>query len=412
MRSFGDSIPYRSGLLGNLGVKWDKNMENLRQLTKNLKIHFKKYKQALILLGPRQVGKTTILKKLFPNAKYLLVDEAPIKDALETYSSIVYKQIIGPAKQIIIDEIHLITDPGRAVKILYDQFEGLQIIVTGSSSLHIKNKTAESMAGRSIYYYMHPLTYSEYLVQSGIEAKLNNKVLEKIINLDISENAKIYNQKSILEQVIIFGQYPSIINNPRDQIYLNNLANAAVFKDIVELNLIDNRAKALELLKALAYQIGNLISYAELANRIKIDAKTVQRYIEIFEQSYILYRIYPFSTSKRKEIGKSPKIYFWDTGLRNALIDNFDQLAIRSDAGALFENFIISEVKKIISYNNFNWKTNYWRLKSGPEVDLILSNNRKLIGCEIKLTGGNITQAFLNKYPETETHLISSSNFY
>ena len=143
-----------------------------------------------------------------------------------------------------------------------------------------------------------------------------------------------------------------------------------------------------------------------------VDRKTVQRYIDIFEQSYILYRLYPFSNSKRAEIGKTPKIYFSDLGLRNALINNFDSVSSRNDTGAMFENFIINEIRKSIDYSGPDYKINYWRTKSGSEVDLVLSNHKEVIGCEIKYRNGKITKAFSNRYPEAKLHVVTSENFY
>ncbi len=201
-----------------------------------------------------------------------------------------------------------------------------------------------------------------------------------------------------------------MVNTPSDAKYLNNLVEKAIFKDIIELNLIDNRIKALELLKLLAFQIGNLISYTELSSKLGISAPTVQRYIEIFELSFLIYRIYPYSTNQRDEIGKAPKIYFWDLGLRNALINNFENMRVRGDSGALFENFVLNEVKKEIDYLDLNYKVNYWRLKSGSEVDLVLSNSKTLLGCEVKYSNGIISKAFQNRYPNAKVHLITSDN--
>jgi predicted AAA+ superfamily ATPase len=387
-------------------------MSNRRQLDETIRTHFAKYKQALVLLGARQVGKTTILKKIFPNAQYLLVDNEGTRRVLESYDINSYRQILANNKEIIIDELHLLTDPGRAVKIIYDQLEDVRLIVTGSSALHIKNKSSESMAGRKIEYFLYPLSFSEYLMQSGTESSLNTTILDNMLVGTDEQKVRLFDAKSILENVLLFGLYPQLVNLPRDTNYLAELANSAVFKDILELNLIDNKSKAQELLKLLAYQIGNLISYSEIATRIGLDQRTVQRYIDIFEQSYILYRIYPYSTNKRNEIGRTPKIYFWDLGIRNALIDNFDEISIRSDSGAMFENFIITEVKKIISYTNQNYSVNYWRQTSGSEVDLVLSNHTSIFAAEIKLTDGKVTRAFKEKYPEATTRVINSANFY
>lgn len=385
-------------------------MENTRLLEKNLIKHFERYNQAIILLGARQVGKTTLLRKLFPNATYLLVDESAIYRILESYSSDAYKNLIGDSKLIFIDELHLLTNPGQAVKLIHDQLQDVRIIVTGSSSLHIKNKTSESMAGRSIDYRLYPLTIGEYLFQKNIELTPGIFLTDKILNLNTSKTIKKYDLTSILENLLLYGQYPYLVNTPSDKKYLNNLVEKAIFKDIIELNLIDNRSKALELLKLLAYQIGNLISYTELANKLGISAPTIQRYIEIFEQSFLIYRIYPFSTNGRDEIGKAPKIYFWDLGLRNALINNFENTAIRNDLGALFENFVINEVKKEIDYLELDFKVNYWRLKSGSEIDLVLSNSTIIYGCEIKYSKGKISKAFQNRYPNAKVHLVTGDN--
>ncbi|PIZ47792.1 hypothetical protein CO180_00280 [candidate division WWE3 bacterium CG_4_9_14_3_um_filter_41_6] len=382
-----------------------------RLIDRQISSHFDTYKQALVLLGARQVGKTTLLKRCFPNALYLLIDEERIRQTLETYNSDTYKSLIGNTGLIFLDELHLLSNPGRAVKLIYDQIPNVRIIVTGSSSLHIKNKTAESMAGRAIDYHLYPLTFGEFLYQRGTEDTENIYIHKKIIELDRTDTVKKYDHKQILESLMLWGQYPYLIQSPQDSLYLKNLVEKAVFKDIIDLQLIDNKSKALELLKILAYQIGNLISYSELSNKLQISTPTVQRYIEIFEQSFILFRLYPFSRDKRDEIGKSPKIYFWDLGLRNALIDNFDSLNIRSDAGAMFENFIVTEVKKEISYLGLDYQLNYWRLKSGSEIDLVINNNKEFIGCEIKLTDGKISQAFKNRYPEAKTHLINSNNY-
>lgn len=382
-----------------------------RHLDLQLNNHFKKYRQALVLLGARQVGKTTILTKIFPDAIYFSLDNESILSTLETYDINTYKQILGKNKVIILDELHLLSNPGRAAKIIYDQIPGVKLIITGSSSFHIKNKSGESMAGRKIDYNLYPLTFSELLVQTDVIESLDSKIFDNIINNSQSKQYP-FNKNDILNNVLKYGLYPETIQLSQDKKYLYNLAETAIFHDIIELNLIDNKAKAKELLKLLAYQIGNLINYSEIASKLRIDQRTVKRYIEIFEQSYVLYRLYPYSTKKRSEIGKTPKIYFYDLGLRNALIDNFDDLNIRIDAGAMFENFIITEVLKYNQYFNKGFRLNYWRLTTGSEVDLVISNNQELYGCEIKLSKGKVSSAFVRRYKNAKIRLISGSSFY
>jgi len=385
-------------------------MPTNRLIEATLHDHFTQYRQALVLLGARQVGKTTLLRRLFPDALYLLVDNEEIRARFETYNIDTYKTIIAQSQQIFIDELHLLSDPGRAVKIIYDQIPGIQIIVTGSSSFHIKNKTAESMAGRKIEYELHPLTFFEYLFQQGTENKLQAPIIQNILQNN-QARPKLYNQRELVSAVLLNGLYPATLNLAGKKDYLRDLARSAIFQDIIALNLIENRAKALDLLKLLAYQIGNLINVQELASKLSIDRRTVERYLEIFEQSFIVFRLYPYSQNSRYEIGKTPKIYFWDLGLRNALINRFDSIDLRPDAGAMFENFIIAEVKKEIKYLDLDYEIKYWRLKSGSEIDLVLHDHRQLIGCEIKLSTGRISPAFLSRYPQARTHLLTADNF-
>ena len=387
-----------------------------RHLDIKISKHFEKYKQVLILLGSRQVGKTTIVKKIFSKADYFLVDNEPIKKIFETYDIETYKILINKnSKQIIIDEIHLLNNPGRAIKIIYDQLENLKIIITGSSSFHIKNKTGESLAGRKIDYNIYPLTFSEYLNQKGIEKDLNFNIFEKII-YDEKYNPKNqlykFDIKNILNNVLVYGQYPHLIKNPNDEKYLLNFVDSLIFKDILELNLIEDKKLAKDLLKLLAFQIGNLINYSELASSLNADHRTIKRYIEIFEQSFILFRLYPYSKNKRDEIIKSAKIFFYDTGIRNSLIGDFSNLEVRADKGALFENFIISELIKQNSYFDKNFKFYYWRTKQGSEMDIVLEKGNELIGVEIKYKRKVVNKAFKNRYLRAKVRIVTADNFY
>ncbi|OGK49422.1 hypothetical protein A3A56_03470 [Candidatus Roizmanbacteria bacterium RIFCSPLOWO2_01_FULL_40_32] len=384
-----------------------------RHIDSTLLAHFKKNMQIMILLGPRQAGKTTLITRLFPDAQYFLVDNEPILKNLETYDIHTYRQIIRPdTKTLIIDEIQLLSNPGRCAKIIHDQLPDIQLIITGSSALTIKNKTSESLAGRKVEYHLYPLTFSEYLYQKNSTDALLYTVLNKILAGVGQKDAHLFDLTATLETFLLFGGYPYLIQNPQDVVYLDNLVDSVVFKDILELELIENRKDALNLLKLLAHQMSNLINYAELANRLQIDVRTVKKYIEIFEQSFIIFRLYPFSKNKRDEIVKSPKIYFFDTGLRNALIKDFSDLLLRTDRGALFENLIVSEVFKSNHYRDHSVNLNYWRTKQGAEIDLVLSGKDLLIGVEIKYGTGTATKVFKNRYTDAKVFEVTAENFY
>lgn len=381
-----------------------------RFLDSKLENHFQKYKEVLVLLGARQVGKTTILKKIFPQAQYLSVDTDPVRNVFNRFDSNAYKQILKPdAKYVVIDEIHKLSDPGRTAKIFYDQIPEHRLIITGSSAFNIKNKATESLAGRKIEYHLYTLTFSEYLFQKGIVDTLSNLFLDRF------EKNKVYSFDlgSILDNVLIYGLYPEMIARPSDNVYLTNLVDSVVFKDLLDLSLIENREGAINLLKLLAHQIGQLVNYTELSTRLGMDVKTIKRYINLFEQNFIIFKVLPYSTKRRDEIGKMPKIYFYDLGLRNALIENFQPINNRSDSGQLFENFIISEVLKTNYYGDFGYKMNFWRTKQGSEIDLVLSKtDGELRGIEIKSSARVGGVAFLNRYPQSKVITINKQNFY
>ena len=364
-----------------------------------------------MLLGARQVGKTTFLRKIFPAAQYLSVDTEPIREVLNRYDPVVYRQILKSNQPIVvIDEIHKLADPGRAAKIFYDQISEYKLIITGSSAFNIKNTASESLAGRKIEYHLYPLTFSEYLVQNGVMDDFRNLFLDKF------KDSKTYSfdLPAVLDNILIYGLYPAMVSHPADQNYLTNLIDSVVFRDLLDLQLIENRPGALNLLKLLAFQVGSLVNYADLSNRLGMTVKTVGRYIDLFEQSFIIFKLLPYAKSGRDEIGKMPKIFFYDVGLRNALIENFQPISSRPDGGQLFENFIISEVLKTnYYYGDFGYHLNYWRTKQGSEIDLVLSKaNGELRGVEIKLAGRTGGKAFLNRYPQGKIITVNKSNFY
>ncbi len=384
----------------------------IRHLDSILKKHIQTFREAIILLGARQVGKTTILKRLFPKAQYITADNESVRLILARHDISSYRQLIHTNSEIVIlDEIHQLPDPGRTAKIIFDQIPHLKIILTGSSALNIKNKATESLAGRKIDYHLFPLTLSEYLIQKEIIPKLSFPVLpfldhqiplKKIYPFDIS---------AVIDHSLIYGLYPAIMSHQDKEAYLKNLADSVIFKDLLDLSLIENRPAAANLLKLLALQIGSLVNFSELANRLSIDVKTVKKYIYLFETSFIIFPLYPFSQNPRLEISKMPKIYFYDTGLRNSLIDLFQPVGSRADTGSLFENFVISEILKANLYGNFGYKMNFWRTKQGSEIDLVLSKNDKLWGIEIKYSPKRENIAFKNRYQKAKVLTITKTNF-
>ncbi|MCL4352974.1 DUF4143 domain-containing protein [Patescibacteria group bacterium] len=269
------------------------------------------------------------------------------------------------------------------------------------------------MAGRKIDYHLYPFTLSEYLVQSKLENKLSFKFMEGLIKEEKEKEViKPYDFKAILNNLLVYGLYPAMLSHPSDPAYLTNLIDSVIFRDLVELSLLENKKAALSLLKLLAYQIGSLVNYQELSSKLGIGAKTVKRYIELFEQSYIIFTIKPYSARKRDEIVKSPKVYFWDVGLRNALINNFEPMETRGDSGQIFENFIAAELFKYNYYGNFGYNFNFWRTKSGSETDIVLTKpGSETIALEIKSRSRRTSRAFATRYPGSILKVISKDNY-
>ena len=389
-------------------------MTTIRHLDNSITAHVQNLKEALVLLGARQVGKTTILQRLFPHAQYATVDNEHVRTILDRYDITAYRELVPQGTTLLIlDEVHLLKDPGRAVKILYDQMPGIRLIVTGSSAFWIKNRATESLAGRKIDYHLFPLTMSEYLVQTGSVEELFYPVLRHLTASTHFPKERIYpfDAPSLTNTALRFGLYPAVIQHPQKETYLKNLVDSVVFRDLLELSLLENRPAARNLLRLLAFQIGSLVNISELANKLSIDAKTVRRYLTLFEQSFIIFPLPPYTKNGRKEIGKMAKIYFFDCGLRNALIDNFLPLESRADQGALFENLVMSEVYKSNIYGGFGYTLHFWRTTDGSEVDLVLTKSNTLTGIEIKSSNRRPNRAFLQRYPSATLTTVTPSNY-
>ena len=365
-----------------------------RLLEKNIKDNFFKGK-AIIILGARQVGKTTLLKKIANNIKNVLwlnADTFEVQTLFEEASSKRFMSIIKNNKIVIIDEAQRIKNIGLKLKIITDEFETVQLIVTGSSSFDLSNEINEPLTGRKFEYELFPFSFEEMVKHHGLFDELN-----------------------LLEQRMIYGYYPDVVvsKENKDDI-LKLLADSYLFKDILIWNKIKKSDKIIKLLQALAFQIGSQVSYNELGKIIGLNSETVESYVQLLEKSFIIFRLGTFSRNLRSELKKTRKIYFFDNGIRNAVINNFTAIELRNDKGALWENFIISERRKYLSYHKIYANTYFWRTHAQQEIDYIEEREGNLFAFEFKWSKYKksfIPKTFTKTYPKAITKIITPSNF-
>ncbi|MEA3445672.1 MAG: ATP-binding protein [Bacteroidota bacterium] len=351
--------------------------------------------KALIIIGARQVGKTTMLKHLsigLENTLWLNADELAVRERLTNPSVNTIKNTIGNHRIVIIDEIQRIQNAGLLLKIMVDNFKDVQFIATGSSALEISDSIFEPMTGRHFLFHLFPFCLIErYRAKSPFEI-----VQELSFHL-------------------VFGNYPEIsIKKDLAEIILKNLSEQYLYKDILIWKNIRKPELLDKLLKLLAYQMCSEVSVNELANQLKVKSETVESYIDLLEKSFVVYKLKSYSTNQRKEVGKMNKILFWDNGIRNAIIDDFRDLSLRNDTGQLFENFIISERMKMNAWIRPSIKSYFWRNYNQSEVDYVEWNRNKLSAYEIKWNSRKnkyVSKAFTNLYPEADTEVITPENF-
>jgi uncharacterized protein len=320
--------------------------------------------KAIIIIGPRQVGKTTLIHQLIDDAEYLFLDgdDPSVRQLLNQPNTEQLKSMIGHHKIIFIDEAQRINNIGLTSKIIADQFKDVQLIVSGSSAFELKNELNEPLTGRKWEYQMYPITWGEF------EKHVGYLKAEKQVELRL-----------------IYGMYPEIINQTEDSFQLlKQLTDSYLFKDILSYGGIRRPEILDKLLRALAFQIGHEVSYNEIAQLIGADKNTVSHYIDLLEKSFIIFSLKSFSRNLRNEIKTNQKIYFYDNGIRNMVIGNFNSLDLRQDTGALWENFIISERKKQIAYTDSIAKAYFWRTVSQQEIDYIEDAHGEVKGYEIK----------------------------
>lgn len=352
--------------------------------------------KVIVIYGARRVGKTTLVKQIlgnYPDGKYINCDLLQYKAALETTNSELLGDFIGNASLLILDEAQNIKDIGKILKILADTFPHIQVIATGSSSFELSNKLSEPLTGRSRFYQLYPFSLEE-LHQSY-----------SLIELD----AKINN-------ILRFGLYPEVFGQPEGEATeeLQNIASTYLYKDVLQLDNLKRSDLIFKLLKALALQAGNEISYNELARLMGENVHTIKRYIEILEQAFIIFRLPSFSQNLRKELGKRNKIYFFDVGIRNAIINNFLPLELRNDVGQLWENFCIVERIKNDRFHRVFKNYYFWRTYDQKEIDLIEEYNGKLEAFEFKWKPRKMIKPpndFVAAYPDAGFTVVNNKNY-
>lgn len=350
--------------------------------------------KAIVIMGPRQVGKTTLLKQLFKDDDMVLWlngDEQDVRNLFETISSSRMKLIIGNKKVVVIDEAQRISDIGLKMKLITDQIPEVQLISAASSSFELANLVNEPLTGRKWEYKMLPLSFEEMAVQHGL--------LE---------------EKRLVPHRMVYGYYPDVVVNPgSEEELLAQLADSYLYRDILTLDRIKKSEKIVKLLQAIALQMGSEVSYNELGQLCGLDSKTVERYVILLEQSYIIFRLGSFSRNLRNELKFSRKIYFYDNGIRNAVIGNFALIENRTDAGALFENFVISERMKRINYHTPTAQPWFWRTTTKQEIDYVEQRNGILSAYEFKWNPKRKASAplsFRRAYPDVDFSIISRDN--
>lgn len=366
----------------------------VRSLKETISKHIKD-KKAIIVLGARQTGKTTLLKNIASELSDVLwvnADEPDIQVLFENATSTRLKAYFANYSYIFIDEAQRIKDIGIKLKLITDQLPDKKLLVSGSSAFELANQINEPLTGRKWEYNLFPLSFQELSTHFGL--------LE---------------ETRMLPHRLVYGCLPEVVTNVgKEKEMLKQISDSYLYKDILQWQGVKKPEKLIKLLQALALQVGSEVSYNELGNLVGMDYGTVEKYIQLLEKTYVIFRLNAFSRNLRKELKKGRKIYFYDNGIRNALIANFNAIELRTDIGALWENFIISERLKFTNYNQIWTNRYFWRTQDHQEIDYIEERDGKIYAFEFKWNNkakARFSKSFLEAYPDNETQIITPENY-
>ena len=354
--------------------------------------------KVVLILGARRTGKTELIKHIVNSVKgkklFLNGDDMSSHALLEERTAGNYSSLVGDNEIVVIDEAQKINDIGLKLKLMVDSVSGIKILASGSSAFDLSNKLGEPLTGRKRTFKLFPFSQSEY---SQIEDRAETM--------------------SRLRERLVFGSYPELIhiqNRDEKAMYLSELVNSYLLKDILEFDGLRNAKKIMDLLRLIAYQIGKEVSLSELGNSLGLHKDTVAKYLDLLSKVFVVYRLDGFSRNLRKEISKMSRWYFYDNGIRNTIINNLSDLSLRKDQGDLWENYILSERVKYQNYNNILVANYFWRTYQKQEIDWIEERNGKLFATEVKWNpkkNAKVPKTFMDAYPESEFQLIHTNNY-
>ena len=351
--------------------------------------------KAIIIMGARQVGKSTLLRQMLGQRQdviWMNGDELDVQDIFSNMTSTRIRAILGNKRILVVDEAQRIANIGLRLKLITDQIPNVQVIATGSSSFELASKVNEPLTGRKREFRMFPLTFREMV-----------------------NHTQFLDEVRMIPHRMVYGYYPEVVSNPGDECAtLKELSDSYLYKDILSLDSINKPDMLVRLLKALALQIGSQVSYNEVGNLIGLDPKTVERYVDILEKSYIVFRLGTFSRNLRNELKASRKIYFWDLGIRNAVIGNLAQVENRNDVGELWENFVIAERLKQNAYTGSFAQSYFWRTRLQHEIDYLEEVDGQLKAFEFKWNTRKANlkcpESFSKAYPDAIYKVITPEN--